>query len=526
MARRALILANSRYSDETIPVLASPVSDSLRLKALLEREEIGGYQVTVRDNDEMMAARMAVHDFFQAALPGDLHLMVYSGHGLKDARSRLYFATADTQRERLAATALSANYIRQQIDDSRAGQKLLFIDACYSGTFIEGMTPKRVGEMQVSPSDFGNSDDKGTAIVTASTSVQLAGEREFDGTVQSVFTRCLIEGIETGQADASGDGMITLMELFDYVRERMRTEAPGQTPHVLSLGNGVSMPVARNPMHRKVALPKELLALARSKDRVERGSAVEDLEELAASDAPEAALAMELLRTLTQDDSLTVRGFAEAALVRLAGPKKAVKKESPPLRTPDRSTSRKTPKAHTSKSDVNSSVDKPQVTQTVRTVTHTIKTVGEYSDKPEPSLMRFGWVIIALLLFSGLWSVNFFFAKNQSDSENYLDATAAEAAAAPPGYWVFGAWAINQKTVGCALPITIRDNGNSTLAVEYLGRTTIETYTVADNGKRVVTSDRAFTLKPSSALGTEITMTTLSTTQELSVCRPITETSK
>lgn len=473
MARRALILACGHYGDPSIPPLASPVGDGQRLKALLERADVGGYAVRLCEDADTKSAQVELHDFFDQGLPDDLNLLVISGHGLKDRWGRLYFATTDTERERLSATALSAAFVRQQMDDSRAGQKVLVIDACYSGAFIENMIPKKVGDLAVSQADFGNPEEKGTAIVTASTAVQLAGEKEFDGSVQSVFTRCLIEGIETGRADSTGDGRITLSELFDYVRGRMRSEAPGQTPDVFNLRNGGAVVLARNPAWKPLALPKSLVSRANSKDKVRRGSAVEDLESIAASGAPEAPLALDLLRKLALDDSQIVRGFAEAALTRLGPdtpPAKPVAASEPPVPLP--LISAEPPAAAQEQAEA-----PPPPAQ----LAEAEGAARAMPDKPvPPNKGRKAALIGASVLVASIAVYMVIQAPRSSPADTLPTeaiatglpaSTPAPAAPTADHTWLLGDWVIDQDKKACTAPFFISQTGLITLAITISGVT-------------------------------------------------------
>lgn len=482
MARRALILACGRYADPAIPPLASPVGDGRRLKALLERADVGGYEVRLCEDADTKSAQVELHDFFDQGLPDDLNLLVISGHGLKDRWGRLYFATTDTERERLSATALSAAYVRQQMDDSRAGQKVLVIDACYSGAFIEAMIPKKVGDLAVSQADFGNPEEKGTAIVTASTAVQLAGEKEFDGSVQSVFTRCLIEGIETGRADSTGDGKITLSELFDYVRVRMRSEAPGQTPDVFNLRGGGAVVLARNPAWKPLALPRALVSRANSKDKVKRGSAVEDLEAIAASGAAEAPLALDLLRKLALDDSQIVRGFAEAALIRLgadaalaeSGPAAAESPAPLPLISPE-------PPA--------SAQEHAEAPPPPAELAQAKSAAPAIRDRPTPprnwrKTVLFGSVMVtAAILMVSLLSPSSRTSPQGSLTvgKNGAEIPIRETQAADHT-WLLGDWVIDQSIRGCTAPFTIRQTGLITLAITINGVTKTYPFFVRPEG--------------------------------------------
>lgn len=528
MARRALIVANGRFADAGIAPLDSPVSDGTRLRHLLERADIGGYQVTLCGDDTTMATRLAVHDFFDRAEPGDLNLMVYSGHGLKDRKSRLYFATHDTLRDRLSATALSASYIRQQMTDSRASQKILIIDACFSGTFIDGMTAKKAGDQTISNSDFGPTEESGTAIVTATTAVQLAGEKDFGGSVQSVFTRSLIEAIESGDADASGDGRITLIELFDYLRERMKSEAPGQTPHILSHGGVASIVLARNPHHRKLALDPKLLARIAARDKVRRGSAVEDLEKLVRTDAPEATLARAALERLAQDDSLFVREFARAALARLGGmvavvgpaavaePVAVDRPEGRPEREPEpepgparmlepEATPEAVPKPAPEPASAHSSTPTP--IQTVRIMTGSADS-GRDGSTTEPAdtspntstdkAAKISLTVPAMFLLAvvAVILIVAFLESSRSVSNSYapeaVDTVEMAAEAEPDASWLTGNWVMNQPALGCSSPVTIEPPFAGSLTINGVSYP----YTINNTGDEVTAGTFRFTKVP------------------------------
>lgn len=48
---------------------------------------------------------------------------------------------------------------------------------------------------------------------------------------QSVFTRIMIDGLESGKADLNRDGVVTVeCELYEFVLDRMRQEVPIQEP--------------------------------------------------------------------------------------------------------------------------------------------------------------------------------------------------------------------------------------------------------------------------------------------------------
>ena len=320
MAKRALIIATGAYDDPDLTPLQSPELDGKRLAGLLSRADVGGYEIEECYDADLMTARLAIHDFFAGGKCEDLNFVLISGHGIKDHRGTLYFAMRNTRRNALAATALEAHYVRERMRDSVVRQQILCVDTCYSGAFPNGMMPK-AGLLTVTDADLGADGATGTAVITACNSATVAMERELAGRTQSVFTRHLIEGIESGAADTEGSGRILLDDLFLYVKNRVIAEIPNQTPKIV---NGFDGPItiARNPNFRRVELPAALRKRIASKVRAQRGMAVEELHTLAVQNgrlAPLALealrqLALEALRQLSRDDSEVVRRAAQESL--------------------------------------------------------------------------------------------------------------------------------------------------------------------------------------------------------------------
>lgn len=66
------------------------------------------------------------------------------------------------------------------------------------------------------------SSGQGTFIMTASSSVQTAIEKE--GDQYGLFTKHLVAGICSGEADKNEDGFMDMQELYEYVHEKVREE--------------------------------------------------------------------------------------------------------------------------------------------------------------------------------------------------------------------------------------------------------------------------------------------------------------
>lgn len=156
---------------------------------LLKGQDAGALTASIRD----VAARVKAHGDPDSAI-----VLFYSGH-------------ADATALHLGGTHLPLAELEDALRGSPASLRLLFIDACRSGTVsrVKGMRAAK-------PFDF-DVDDRmrvdGVAIITSST----AGEnsQESDELRGSFFSHHLINGLR-GAADRNGDTRVTLGEAYAY----------------------------------------------------------------------------------------------------------------------------------------------------------------------------------------------------------------------------------------------------------------------------------------------------------------------
>jgi hypothetical protein len=324
-SRLALIVANADYSDAGLRRLAAPSRDAEALAGALGDHGIGGFEVSVLRDATAQALRVAVEDFFADRRPEDLLLLHFSCHGLKNAGGELFLAAADTRPDRLASTAVAADFVNRQMADSRAQRIALFLDCCYGGAFPRGMVVRSAGQAQVKEAFEGQErvgGGKGRVVVTASSAVEYAfeGEQLAAGAAPSpsVFTAAVVDGLTTGEADRDGDGWVGLGELFTYVTDRVRRDTPHQTPHMWTFGAQGDLLIARSRQRRLVAtpLPAELLEATRSPLPAIRYGMVDELRHrLLAEDLGQALTAHQLLQSLLDDDSRRVSAAAGDALL-------------------------------------------------------------------------------------------------------------------------------------------------------------------------------------------------------------------
>lgn len=249
--RYAVLIANSSFpNDSKLQPLRCPENDVDGLSKILSSEELGGFlETVVLKNRTHYEVLNEVGRVFDRAGKDDLVLIYYSGHGKPDLEGHLYLAslnTVTTTINNLTSSSIPVESIKRFIKHSKSRKVVLIFDCCYSGAIGATFTPR--GD----PSEHLKhvAQTRGTYIITASTGIQVAIEKE--GDQYGLLTKHIIEGIQYGTADRDNDGYIGLEELYDYVSERVQEESP-QEPMRWSLNvKGKPPVISRAGMNQKL----------------------------------------------------------------------------------------------------------------------------------------------------------------------------------------------------------------------------------------------------------------------------------
>ncbi len=157
----------------------------------------------------------AMLDKFRDTSPEDVVLIYYAGHG-EASPDEFFFVTYEFELplsvNRLERRALSATKLKEMIQDIGARRVILLIDACKSGTAVEGFedqVDRRVLRQM--------GQSVGLHIVSATAKEQFAVE--LDDLGHGVFTYSLIQGMSGKADDEPRDGNLTVREVVRYSEE-------------------------------------------------------------------------------------------------------------------------------------------------------------------------------------------------------------------------------------------------------------------------------------------------------------------
>jgi uncharacterized caspase-like protein len=330
-AKYALVIGNSQYEDARFAGLVTPGRDAAALADVLQAPAIGNFDQVQSLLDQTEAVlRREIERFFARKRKDDLLLIYISGHGVLDDMGRLYFAARDTEHDVLAASAISDRFIQQVMNDSYSRRQVLVLDCCHSGAFGRGS--KGVPGGNINTATKFDVAGYGRVVLTASDATQYAweGDQVKGKGHTSLFTRFLVQGLHTGEADANSDGQITLDEWYDYAYRMVIDATPKQIPQKFADRQQGQMVIARSPrgVSRPGDLPSELCEALVSPLPFVRFGVVDELGRLLGSGDHSLALAARVaLEQLAVDDSPRV---AEAATILLQDQPPKIDHRPPP----------------------------------------------------------------------------------------------------------------------------------------------------------------------------------------------------
>ena len=145
---------------------------------------------------------------FSQAGPDDLVVVYFSGHGGPN-----YFLAHDQP--------LKYSDIKMVIENSSAQKRLCIADACYSGTWSDNATvnisQKTMTDEQLERLYYDALSNSGNGIALFMSSKRDETSLEIPKIQQGLFTYAYIEGLK-GAADLDGNKIITIQELYEFVR--------------------------------------------------------------------------------------------------------------------------------------------------------------------------------------------------------------------------------------------------------------------------------------------------------------------
>ncbi|XHX77078.1 MAG: caspase domain-containing protein [Stenomitos frigidus ULC029] len=235
MTKVALLIGvgNYEHPDALKPLVSAP-KDVAAMQRILLNAQMGEFsEVTPLIDPDPMQMQEAIEALYRDRAKDDLVLLFFSGHGIKDDSGKLYFSTRVTRKtpkgELVKSTAVPARFVQEIMGNSRSRRQVMILDCCFSGAFDPALNAKDDGSLDVQ----GQLGAEGRVVLTSSSSTEYSFEQQ--GSDLSIYTRFLVEGIETGAADQDNDGKVSVRELHEYATKKVQETAPKMNPKIIVL---------------------------------------------------------------------------------------------------------------------------------------------------------------------------------------------------------------------------------------------------------------------------------------------------
>ena len=203
---------SERDADAIYSVLISPEGGNFRAENV---HRLTGAQATLANLKRELETWLP-----SVAKPEDRVVIYFAGHGFI-AGGRGYLAPYDLDPNNIPGTGYPMETLGQVAGAKiKAKWKVLLTDACHSGVITPDADAQALnqGLLDLSRSMFS---------LTASRDRERSFESKDWGAGHGIFTYYVVKGLE-GEADESGDGIVTADELSNYVRRNVREATKGQ----------------------------------------------------------------------------------------------------------------------------------------------------------------------------------------------------------------------------------------------------------------------------------------------------------
>ena len=255
----ALIIGISRYKNSAngIPNLEYADADARSIYEFLQRPAGGGFareNMLLLLNEEATTRRIreALTSFITKASANDLLLIFLASHGAPDqfAPQNLYVITYDTSVLDMPQTALPMPELGRHINQSVKSERVvLLFDACHSAGLATTGVRNLANNLANLYLETLLYNERGRAIITSSNVNETSLESQKWGNGHGVFTYYLLEGLK-GSADTNGDHLVSVGEIFRYVRQKVRLDTGlKQNPRML-IGDNENLALSVALSHR------------------------------------------------------------------------------------------------------------------------------------------------------------------------------------------------------------------------------------------------------------------------------------
>jgi|GEM_PF-5101692 len=259
--RWAIVVGVSKYKHESLNLRYADRDAEEFYKLLLS--PLGGNfkpdHVVKLTNHEATTASVtrALRSFLKKPARDDLVIVYFACHGAPDfdRPGNVYLLTHDTDPNDIAGTALPMREIDLSLRENLLSERvIIFADTCHSAAIGGGIGRRGTVNNTALVNRYlkeVSTTRGGIALLTSAEANEVSFEDARWGGGHGVFTHYLLKGMQ-GEADLNQNGLVTVGELFEYVRAKVQEATEyrqhpsiGTNPYDRNLPLAITFPSAQ-----------------------------------------------------------------------------------------------------------------------------------------------------------------------------------------------------------------------------------------------------------------------------------------
>ncbi len=239
--RWAIVVGISKYKYDSLNLKYAD-RDAEELVKVLQSPSGGGFEkehIVKLVNEDATTANItrALRSFLKKPAKDDIVLIYFACHGAPDIDRPhiVYLLTHDTDPRDISGTALPMREVDLSLKENLLAERVIVIaDTCHSAAIGGGIGRRSAEENNLRVVNRYLQElvtsKKGLALLTSAAAEEVSLEDEKWGGGHGVFTHYLLEGMRGAADYQPRNGIVTVRELFEYVRKNVQ-KATGNKQH-------------------------------------------------------------------------------------------------------------------------------------------------------------------------------------------------------------------------------------------------------------------------------------------------------
>jgi hypothetical protein len=222
--RWAILIGIQDYDDASLGKLDYAVADATLLHDIvLKRYHVPQSQALLLADENQARLKQGITDLLGRIQPDHKLVVYFAGHALQEADKMVYLAPKEFSPAQAAATGVSLQWLVDVLEECKAKEKILLLDACNAGTGAAAAKEPSSAEMFQSLKAPPGQAPLRTVTGIASCSPGERGQG-LPAQKHGLFAWVLSEGL-SGKADRNSDNRLETTELYSFLEGEMASLA-------------------------------------------------------------------------------------------------------------------------------------------------------------------------------------------------------------------------------------------------------------------------------------------------------------